>query len=53
MKVGDKVEHKIKKQVGVVREIGQRAAFIDWSDHTGISFRWAKLADLEVVDESR
>jgi hypothetical protein len=49
MKVNDTVYHKVKKQIGIVREIGRRCAFVNWSDHTGVCFRWAKLTDLEVI----
>ena len=53
MKVGDLVEHKNKKIIGVVREMGRRAVLVDWSDHTGVCFRWAKWIELEVISESR
>ncbi len=49
MKVGDLVRHKITKETGIITEIKTRSAFVNWSDYTGVRFRWARLSDLEVI----
>ena len=53
MKVGDRVRHKRKGLVGTIYEIANNAIFVDWSDDTGVMFRWARKEDLEAIDESR
>ena len=53
MKAGDLVRHKIKGLTGKICEIKKERAFVDWSDKEGVMFRWARLSDLEVINESR
>ena len=56
MKVGDRVRHITKpKMVGTIVELNRRnsGALVNLSDDYGIRFRWIRLVDLEVIDESR
>ena len=53
LKVGDLVRHKRRKLVGTVYEIKRDRVLVDWSDQTGVMFRWARKQDLEVISESR
>ena len=53
MKVGDLVRHKRKALIGKICEIKSHLAFVDWSDKGGVMFRWARLSDLEVINENR
>ena len=49
MQVNDTVKHKIKKEIGIIIEIKKHRAFVNWSDYSGVRFRWARLSDLEVI----
>ena len=51
MRVGDRVRHKKKGLVGTIYEIASNAIFVDWSDSSGVMFRWAKKEDLEIINE--
>jgi len=57
VKVGDEVRHKIKGTVGVVHEIAEHRGgvviLVNWTDKSGVMFRWARAEDLEVISESR
>jgi len=67
VKVGDAVRHKTKGTVGVVHEIAKHGAqivglvklphgiavLVNWTDKSGVMFRWARAEDLEVISESR
>ena len=53
MKVGDRVRHKIKGTIGTIYEIKGVGVFVDWSDETGVMFRWTRKENLEVINESR
>ena len=49
MRVNDRVRHIKKDMIGTVCEIRGDRVFVNWSDETGIMFRWAKKQDLEVI----
>ena len=51
MKKGNRVRHKIKGWLGTIRQFGKYLILVDWSDHSGVRFRWARREDLEVIDE--
>lgn len=51
MKAGDRVKHKIKGTIGFVYEIKRDIVLVDWSDETGVMFRWATKKNLEVINE--
>ena len=53
MRIGELVRHKTRKETGVIVEIKKDRAFVNWSDFSGVRFRWARLSDLEVINESR
>ena len=49
VKVNDVVKHKIKREVVTIVEIKKHRAFVNWSDSSGVRFRWARLSDLEAI----
>ena len=53
MKAGDRVKHETKGTIGFVYEIKRDRVLVDWSDETGVMFRWARKENLEVINESR
>ena len=55
MKVGDTVIHKKKKTIGKVAGFMKRypGVLIDWSDRSGVMFRWVHKDNIEVIYESR
>ena len=53
MKVGDRVRHRTKGTIGSAYEIKGDRVLVDWSDETGVMFRWVRKEKLEVINESR
>ena len=51
MKKGDRVRHKSKGWLGIIRQFGKYLILVDWSDRFGVRCRWAREEDLEVIDE--
>ncbi len=55
MKVGDTVWHKKMHQIGIIHEISTSVQgtliMVDWTDTTGVMFRWARTEDLELIDK--
>ena len=53
MKIGDLVMHKNKKIKGRVAGFMKRnsGVLVNYSDHTGVKFRWVDIKNLEVISE--
>ena len=55
MKVGDIVWHKKMHQIGIIHEISTSVQgtliMVDWTDSTGVMFRWARTEDLELINK--
>ena len=49
VKVGDRVRHRAKGTIGSAYEIKGNRVLVDWSDETGVMFRWARKENLEVI----
>ncbi len=54
MKIGDLVMHKNKKIKGRVAGFMKRnsGVLVDYSDSSGVRFRWVDIKNLEVIDET-
>ncbi len=52
MKVGDRVRHRTKGTIGSAYEIKGDRVLVNWSDETGVMFRWATKENLEVINDS-
>jgi len=51
VKVGDKVRHKKFGLIGIIHEIAKHSILVNWTDESGVMFRWTRKKDLEVINE--
>ena len=54
MKVGNVVKHKKTGNIGIIHEFMKKnnGALVDFSDKTGVMFRWVNINDLEIINEN-